>query len=408
MSRAFTHSFVASAKHTDSRQELPDPGYHGLYLVIQPKPSTVKSYAVRYRFAGKAVKLTLGPTALPLAEARQRAAAIMADVARGIDPALAKKAAARAAQQQRDVERNTFRAVAEMHLKLEGVKQKRSAEKESTLKRLVYPSLGDMPIEQIKRSDVVRLLDRITAGEFARDGSPSPIMSNRARAAIGAVFNWFANRDDNFRSPIAGMKRLNEEAPRERVLEDDEIRKVWLACEANPTSFNRLCQFLLVTGARRTEGSALTWNEINNGAWTLPPARNKANFELVRPLNKYAKRILGAMSRIDDCPYVFPTVTGTAIVSYNYHKKALDEACKVQNWTLHDLRRSSRTLMSRAGINVDVAERMLGHKIAGVRRVYDHHDFQREMTEGFDALANLLDLILKPPPANVVTFKATS
>ena len=81
MARAFTPIYVANAKHTDKRQEIPDPGCKGLHLVIQPKPSTVKSWAVRYRFGGKAYKLTLGDVAIGLAVARKMTADALAEVA---------------------------------------------------------------------------------------------------------------------------------------------------------------------------------------------------------------------------------------------------------------------------------------------------------------------------------------
>ena len=199
------------------------------------------------------------------------------------------------------------------------------------------------------------------------------------------------------------MKALNKESARARVLTDDEIRKIWQACEAAPSSFNRLVQFLLVTAARRTEGSALIWSEIN-GVWTLPAERNKTGEELTRPLNKHALTILDNMPRLVECDLVFPASTNTPLASYNYHKRLLDEASGVTGWVLHDLRRTARTLMIRAGIDVDTSERMLGHTIGGVRGVYDRHKYLPAMTRGFDALSILLDQILDPQD-NVTPFR---
>ena len=71
-------------------------------------------------------------------------------------------------------------------------------------------------------------------------------------------------------------------------------------------------------------------------------------------------------------------------------------------WTLHDMRRTARSLMSRAKVPTDHAERALGHVIGGVRETYDRHEYLDEKRQAFDALAGLVALILDPPAENVV------
>jgi len=65
---------------------------------------------------------------------------------------------------------------------------------------------------------------------------------------------------------------------------------------------------------------------------------------------------------------------------------------------LHDLRRTARSLMSRAGVNSDIAERCLGHVIPGVRGVYDRHSYRAEMAHAYEALAAQLNRIIDPQP----------
>jgi integrase len=79
----------------------------------------------------------------------------------------------------------------------------------------------------------------------------------------------------------------------------------------------------------------------------------------------------------------------------------------LDRWTIHDLRRTARSLMTRAGIEPDHAERALGHKIAGVRGVYDRHHFRDEKRQAFEALAAQLDRIVSPQP-NVIAFTASA
>ncbi len=73
-------------------------------------------------------------------------------------------------------------------------------------------------------------------------------------------------------------------------------------------------------------------------------------------------------------------------------------------WTIHDLRRTARSLMTRAGVSPDHAERALGHVIGGVRGVYDRHAYFEEKREAFEALAAQIERILSPRP-NVVPMR---
>ena len=77
----------------------------------------------------------------------------------------------------------------------------------------------------------------------------------------------------------------------------------------------------------------------------------------------------------------------------------------IPRWTLHDLRRTARSLMSRAGAPSDVAERVLGHVIPGVRGVYDRHSYALEKRDALEKLAGLIGLILNPPAGNVVKLE---
>jgi integrase len=86
-------------------------------------------------------------------------------------------------------------------------------------------------------------------------------------------------------------------------------------------------------------------------------------------------------------------------------KQQLDDACGVCGWTLHDLRRTARSLMSRAGVQTDYAERCLGHVISGVRGVYDCWEYLPEKRTAYDKLAALIERIVNPPADVVVPFR---
>src|SRR5215218_2297544 len=102
--------------------------------------------------------------------------------------------------------------------------------------------------------------------------------------------NWHASRSDEFRSPIVrGMARTSgRERARARILSDDELRAIWRAAEAATGPFPALVQFLLLTGARRSEAAEMERSELSGADWTLPAARNKTKLDLVRPLSPSA------------------------------------------------------------------------------------------------------------------------
>jgi integrase len=227
-------------------------------------------------------------------------------------------------------------------------------------------------------------------------------MADLTLAFVRKIFNWHASRVDDFNSPItASMGRYDAKANQgTRVLTDDELRAIWQATEGRQP-FHTLVRFLLLTGARRNEARYLPWGEIDGTVWTLPPERNKTKVELVRPLSKAAQRVLEATPVINGGDLVF-SYDGRRPMSPNKPVARLKAASGTGGWRIHDLRRTFRTLASRAGISADVAERCLGHTIGGVRGIYDKHQYQTEMAHAYEAVAALIERIVHPP-ADVVT-----
>ena len=144
----------------------------------------------------------------------------------------------------------------------------------------------------------------------------------------------------------------------------------------------------------------MEWSEITNGDWTLPAARNKTAQDFVRPLSGAAQAVFDALPSRGT--WVF-TRSGTApLGGFSLLKADFDRACAVAGWTLHDLRRTARSLMSKAGVPSDHAERCLGHVIGGVRGVYDRHEYYEEKRQAFEALASLIERIVNSVQADVV------
>jgi integrase len=383
--RALTDIAIRRLKPGATRREIPDPGCRGLYVIVQP--SGVRGYAVRYRLHGKSRKLTL-PGGISLAGARKLAGDVMLEVAQGRDPAAAKQAA-------RQVERNTLAAVAADYLRREAAKPdgERLRDlhvRERVLQRHVYPALGSRPIDGIRRSEIARLLDRI------EENSGAP-MADRVLAILRRIMDRYAIRNDDFRSPIIrGMTRATGRPARDRILDDAELAAVWKAADADSGPFPSLVRFLLLSAARREEAARMRWDEVSDGIWTLPASRNKTRVELIRPLSAAAQSLLAKQPRIAGCAFVFTANGRVAFAGFSRRKRQFDHQCGVTKWTLHDLRRTSRSLMSRAGVPVDHAERCLGHVVPGIRGVYDRHQYRAEMLHAYEALAAQIERILHP------------
>src|SRR5262249_35751891 len=161
-----------------------------------------------------------------------------------------------------------------------------------------------------------------------------------------------------------------------------------------------LIHFLLLTAARRSEAAGMRWDEVAHGVWTLPARRSKNKTDVPRPLCQAAQALLNAQPRYSGCEYVFTNNGTAAIQSFSGAKKKLDNVSGVTGWRLHDLRRTARSLLSRAGIHPDLAERCLGHAIGGVRGVYDRHQYVGEMRHAFEALAALIARLVSGMPAD--------
>jgi integrase len=398
--RALTDIAIRNLPATAKRREVPDPGQRGLYVVVQP--SGTKSFAVRYRYAGKPRKLTL-KSGIGLAAARKEAASALYEVEQGRDPITAKH---QTKQDQKVAAANTFRAVADEYFRRDGGRLRTADQQRATLERLVYPEIGDRPIAEIRRTEIVRLLDKIEAGgSEGRRTAGGAVMADRTLAAIRKIMNWHATRSDDFRSPIVrGMARVKpKERARDRILTDDEIRAVWRTADKEEGPFARVLQFLLLTAARRSEAADLEHKEIKGNDWTLPAARNKTKLDLVRPLSDAALDVLARTPQLGGCRYVFSTDGENPISGFSRFKERFDKACSVTDWTPHDLRRTARSLMSRAGVASDHAERCLGHVIAGVRGTYDRHEYYEEKKRAYEVLAAQIDRIVNPQE-NVISI----
>jgi integrase len=398
---------VAKARAGAERRELPDPGCHGLYLIVQP--SGHKSWALRYRSRGRPVKFTLGTvlspgaesatapavdTPLSLASARELATRTLREVAAGHDPAVAKR---QRREEQHAAAADTFESVAEEFLRREGPRLRTLSQRKADL-GLLYKPLGQLPLPEIKRAMFAREFDRI-------EDQRGPVRSNRVQTAVKALLNWYGGRSDYVSVLTRTPARISiAKRARSHVPSDAELKAILLAAERDQL-FGSYLLFTLLTATRRSESAGLRRSELSpdGRTWIIPGARYKNGKDLLIPLSKAAQKIVASMPVLAGGDYVFGVDGRRPFTNFAESKARFDAVCGVRGWVIHDLRRAARTLLSRAGVPPDIAEQCLGHHVlTGVRGVYDRHAYEAEKRHGFEALARMVEDIARPPTTGTV------
>lgn len=274
----------------------------------------------------------------------------------------------------------------------------------------VRPRLGGKSIYHLKRRDITAMLNEVKADS-------GPVMADRVLAHVRKAFNWQMVQDDEFKSPIVrGMAKTKpKERARKRILADDEIRDVWAALDRieQPACYPRYVKSLLLAMTRRNESSRMHTDELEGDLWTIPGARYKNKLDHVIPITPALRELIG--EKPPGCKknswFVFSTTTRNGELDgakpfsgFSKAKKELDRIiaeirkaegrAPMKQWQLHDLRRTGRSLMSRAKVDADHAERCMGHVIGGVRETYDRYEYLDEKRQAFEALAAMLQTIL--------------
>jgi integrase len=378
MRKTLTDKGVASLKPRAERYAFPDPECRGVFVRVQP--SGAKSFAAVTRQPnGRQVWATIGPTDLmSINEARERARAIIKRIRDGL-PAVEAKA-------------DTFSAVSQnwikRHVEPNGLRT--APEIKRILDKHILPTWRDREFTAIRRSDVAALLDKV-------QDNHGPRQADTVLDVLRAIMFWFATRHDSYNPPVVrGMKRQSTKArARARILTDDEIRAVWKLAEANGT-FGAIIRIALLTAQRRAKIVSMKWSDIDdNGVWRIPTeAREKGNIGAVA-LPRMALDVINQQPRLASNEFVF---AGRGGGYYNNlappKRKFVKQLPDMPAWTIHDCRRTARSLLSRCGVSSEHAERVMGHTIPGIEGTYDRHRYDAEKKSALEKLAQLIDGIL--------------
>ncbi len=397
MSKKLTARFVETVVPQARRVEYRDAHTRGLVLRVTPKG--VKTWAVIYtrKSDGKKRRITIGTfPGFGLEQARCEAQAILAEVARGEDPAN---------KTQLRKQFLTFEGLSAAWVERHGKPNKSLNtlyDDQLMLSHDILPAIGAMKAEEVTKRDVIEIID-----EVAKRGAK--YRSNRVLALTRSIFRWGSSEDLIRLDPTQGVRPRTIERPRDRVLSDEEIRKFWRALNNAPMTFAvaTILRLALVTGQRIGEVAGMTKAEIAFAppypVWTLPGKRTKNRLVTRIPLSPLATELLeAAITEAGDSSYVFPSRASDAPISAHAATRAIARAramLGIDNFRVHDLRRTVATSMASLGINPYTISLVLDHvsvsKGTVTGAVYVRYSFDQEKRHALITWANHLESLIR-------------
>ncbi|ORT50680.1 integrase [Vibrio sp. qd031] len=374
----------------------------GLYLVV-PASGTA-SWMLRFTSNKKRREMTLGKVRdLSLADARLEAATKMKQVREGFDPLLQRKRA----------EQESIKTVNDLFEDWYPTLVKRL--KHPNIPKRVYtkdiaPHIGDIPLERITARDIRTAITAI-------NDSGRPTIANDALGHCKQLFNHGIKLDLLSSNPASAFTVRDAggiELSKDRALEKEELTEFFRIARENSTSFSRdnylACALLVCLGVRKSELCEARWNEfvLEEGLWHLPEDRSKTNVGFTIPLAPEVLKWLEELKirgfgseyvfpsrRTSKSPHMGPDTLNRAITKLFGHeagkkKQPPNLMGDMPHFTVHDLRRTCRTLLAKQGTPGHVAERCLNHKLKGVEGIYDQYDYLEERRVALSKLATAL------------------
>jgi integrase len=374
-----TAKWLDSLKPGPKRRDYFDRDCPGLCLRVTP--SGVKTWSLLYRHAGRLRRLTIGNyPAIGLQKARKEGHSKRGSVQLGKDPA-AEKQALRAA--------DTFGDLAKQYLQAK--KHKRSIREDRRIVEIyLNPRFEHVKCALVSRADIGSMLQFIAAD--------APIMANRVLACIRGIFNWAIGAGIIESTPCVQLKAPAPEKKRTRSLSDEEIKRVWAALEAGPSSIADVYKLRLTTAQRGNEVMGMAWGEIDLDArwWTIPAERSKNKKPHRVWLSDSVLRILERRQAANEkrskrsggpSVWVFPGKRkGKHLMEPKRAFADIAKASGVENWTGHDLRRTAATAMTRdLKVSRFIVGRVLNHSegndVTGHYDVYEYDDEKRDVLD---------------------------
>lgn len=365
-----TRPYIERLPAPGATEHVRDAGLEG--LALRCHPSGRKTWVLRLRVKGRPTTLTLGQYPdLPPEAARKVGQERRGEIAKGEDPA-----AHRRTERERRSRAPTFAALAELYATEHSDVHKRDKGKRDRwiISRYLGPIASRSP-ETISREDVNGLHRRIGR-------TNGPVIANRAIDLVAMIFGWAVEERILGSSPAAGIRRFKEK-PRTRFLSETEIARLWKACEEDPDIFaSAFVKLLLLTGARKGELLRMRRSQIDVDAGRWQVDETKTGEPRTVWLSPPAVAVIRALPAFDD--WAFPAMrqgkrTDLGDRSLGHRQppelawQRIRERAKLEDVTLHDLRRTAASTLLRLGFGLSEIAKALGHRNAAeTAQTYAH------------------------------------
>ena len=231
---------------------------------------------------------------------------------------------------------------------------------------------GITKLSELSPHDLHKSIDRL---------SKTPAVQQHAFVVVRAFIRWAHRKHYLDRNPMERMQAPHSYVPRERILKNEELERVWDA--AGDDTFGKIVKLLVLTGQRVGEITELTGDMVGEDTITLRSWLSKNSREHTFLLGSAAKAILDPPRARETCFFPARGKT-TPFNGYSACKQKLDKRSGVSKWTLHDLRRTFASGLASLGVALPVIERLLNHvsgSFSGIVGVYQCYDFFPEMQD---------------------------
>jgi integrase len=360
------------------------------------------------KFEGKKVTVSLGSfESMTVEKARTAALDNLELMRKGVNPNTQK-----AAKKARRLSSFTFADLfmvykADFNVRIKaGERRPKSLEDaESIFKLHTNPLFKKKDVRELTNDEARKIIADLKTAK-------TPAVSNKCLTQIKSIFN-FAKKEGLISDNHFAVAKKFAEQPRERVLTADEETRLLVALDDEPEIYKDIVLIALMTGQRKNCVLSMQWEEVDpqQRIWAIPASKAKSKKGLVVPLIPEAMQILQRRSSQAEQgeKFVFPNKrsklgyvtekTGQGSFWRRVTKRAgLYSDNKAQPLTFHDLRRSTATRMARAGIELAIIQKALGHSsIAITQRTYAHHDLS-QVRAGLEHIRN-------EPPATIDILK---
>ncbi len=369
---------------------------------VRISPKNKRTWFMMYKTeAGKVKRFTLGTyPETSLKNARKLANDTMTKIHQGEDPMLDKQVH-RAAPTVSDL----WKEYQESQLRKKKQKvTKTQYEEHRRWITIIEPALGDIKVEDVTPIHITKILNK--------KADQAPVSANRLYTLLKGVFKVALAYGWINIHPMQWLDKPGGSEPaRKRFLTDEEIRLLWEHIDNLRPNPRDILKLGLLTAQRPGEILSMRWKDIDmvDQIWSIRDT--KTGNDHLLPLSPQVLTILKNRSEgldftkrtiwMKTSEFVFPSKHNLNKGASVGHSKSTKNARKklqiesgVTDWTAHDLRRTSRTIMSRLNIKHHIRERVLNHAQGGIQGVYDRYDYLQEKADALNKLANEIDRIL--------------